>query len=177
MHPHLSSVLETLDHAGDDLRRAVERIGVSRAQLKPDPERWCAAEVLEHLALAEGSFTDRIASTIDAARDAGLGRESATERAELPDAIRTRLAVRTMKRVAPDRVRPTGTLDLASAWAAVDAQERRLRETLAGADGLALNEVIVQHPTLGAFTVYQFVELIAAHRRRHVAQIEEMAST
>ena len=49
-----------------------------------------------------------------------------------------------------------------------------LRTVLAEADGLALNDVIVPHPTLGDFNVYQWVELIASHRRRHAAQIEEI---
>jgi hypothetical protein len=46
---------------------------------------------------------------------------------------------------------------------------------LAGAASLPLHEIVVEHPTLGSFTVYQFVELMAAHRRRHVAQLHEIA--
>ena len=62
------------------------------------------------------------------------------------------------------------------AWNAVVEVEQRLKQVLTAADGLALNEVVVEHPTLGPFNIYQWVELIAAHRRRHVEQVREIAA-
>ena len=43
------------------------------------------------------------------------------------------------------------------------------------ADGRALSGVIHEHPFFGPLNVYQWVELIAAHEMRHVAQVREAA--
>jgi hypothetical protein len=175
VHPHLSAVLTTLQDARREMQHAVERLEPSRGTVKPAPERWCAAEVLEPLALAEGSFSVRMAAAIDAARVNGATPASAAEPEPLQEAIRTRLADRSTRRMAPERAQPTGGLDVATAWTHVDDVERRVRQMLADAGGLPLHDIIVEHPTLGSFTVYQFVELMAAHRRRHVAQLHEIA--
>jgi len=173
MHPHLTSVLGTLDDARGVLKRAADAVPAHRRSERPAPQRWSTAEVLEHLSLAEGGFTNWVTAGVAQARANGLGAEAA-ERAALPERVRTILADRVNRRKAPDRVQPTGALDADAAWQALDASEQRLRVALIEADGLALNDVIVPHPSLGDFNVYQWIELIASHRRRHAAQIEEV---
>jgi hypothetical protein len=163
VHPHLTAVLTTLQDARREMQHAVDRLDPSRGTVKPAPDRWCAAEVLEHIALAEGSFSGRIAAALDAAaldtaRTSSVTSASTTAPAPLPEAVRTRLADRSNRRVAPERAQPAGDIDVATAWTRVDEVEGRLRQMLAEAQGRPLHEVIVEHPTLGSFTVYQFVE-------------------
>ena len=50
------------------------------------------------------------------------------------------------------------------------------RAAVLSADGLALSGVIHDHPFFGPLNVYQWVELIAAHEMRHVAQMREAAA-
>ena len=50
-----------------------------------------------------------------------------------------------------------------------------MRALAEAADGLALSQVMLTHPFFGTMTVYQFVELIAAHEGRHTEQINEIA--
>ena len=126
--------------------------------------------------MVERIFTGRIADAIAASRAGGLPME-AKARSPLPETIETRMADRVNKRNAPDAARPTGTLDAAGAWEAVESGHRRLRTLVADADGLALGEVTVEHPFFGPLSVYQFVELMAAHEARHTAQIKEIAHT
>ena len=45
------------------------------------------------------------------------------------------------------------------------------RRTVGAADGLALSEVEHTHSFFGTLTVYQWVELVAAHASRHADQI------
>jgi hypothetical protein len=175
VNPHLASVLAALDDSRHALEQAVKDIDPSRRATRPAPERWSLAELLEHLSLAEASFTGWIAAGIDKARAGGLGHEG-TERAPLPEAVRERLADRVNRRVAPERVQPKGEMSPADAWNAVVEVERRLKDVLIAADGLALNQVLVEHPSLGPFNIYQWVELMAAHRRRHVEQVREIAA-
>jgi hypothetical protein len=176
MHPHLASVLASLDEASGTLKHAMESIPADRRSERPAPGRWSAAEVIEHLSLAEGGFATWITSGIEKARAAGLGNETA-ERTGLPDRIRTILGDRINRRQAPERVQPKGDMTADASLQALSKGERRLRTVLSLADGLALNEVIVEHPSLGPFNVYQWIELIAEHRRRHAAQIAEIGTT
>jgi len=175
MHPHLTQVFSRLDQARASLRSSLEAIPVPLRHERPAPERWSAAEVLEHLSMVERFFTGRIADAIDAARAAGLGPE-ATGRAPLAEAVEARMADRVNTRNAPDTVKPTGTLDAPAAWAAVERGHQRLRALIGSVDGLALSQVTVDHAFFGSLTVYQWVELIAAHEGRHTEQIKEIGA-
>jgi len=175
MHPHLASVLAALDESRHSLEQAVHDVDLGKRVQRPAPDRWSLSEVLEHLSLAEAAFTAWIASGIETAKETGLGREAA-ERAPLPEAVRARFADRVNRRTAPERVQPKGEMTAEEAWNAVVEVEQRLKHVLTAADGLALNEVVVEHPTLGPFNIYQWVELMAAHRRRHVEQVREIAA-
>lgn len=174
MHPHLIDVFARLDATRAALGAAVDTIPATLRQQRPGPDQWSAAEVLEHLSMVEQIFTGRVADALDAARAGGLAAE-AGDRLPLPDAVETRMADRVNKRSAPDAARPTGTLDAAAAWAAVESGHQRLRGLVESADGLALSQVTLTHPFFGTMTVYQFVELIAAHEGRHTEQIKEIA--
>src|SRR5688572_21879131 len=109
MHPHLSSVLAALDESRQLLERAANDVEPPKRAVRPAPERWSLSEVLEHVSLAEAGFTGWIASGIEKARAGGLGEEGA-ERSPLPEAVRTRLADRVNRRVAPERVQPKGEM-------------------------------------------------------------------
>jgi uncharacterized damage-inducible protein DinB len=174
MHPHLTEVFSRLDRSRAALGAAVESIAVPLRQQRPGPDQWSAAEVLEHLSIVERIFTGRVADAIAAARTGGLAGET-RERAPLAEAIETRMADRVNKRTAVEAARPTGTLDAAAAWAALESGHQRLRALVADVDGLALSEVMFEHPFFGPMSVYQFVELIAAHEARHTGQINEIA--
>jgi hypothetical protein len=175
MHPHLVEVFDRLDRARGALGDAVERVPPAARQERPGPGRWSTAEVLEHLAIAERNFSARVATAIEAARAAGLGAEMGA-RAPLPEAIEARMADRVNTRTAPDPVRPTGSVDAASAWGLLEEGHRRLRTLVEAADGLALGQVTADHHSFGALTIYQWIELMAAHEGRHAEQILELAA-
>ena len=174
MHPHALDVFSRLDTARAALAAAVERVPPALRQKRPGPERWSAAEVIEHISIVERIFGGRVTDAITTARSGGLAAE-AGDRAPLPDAIETRMADRVNKRTAVEAAQPTGSLDAAAAWAALEAGHERLRQTVAGAEGLALGKVTIAHPFFGEMSVYQFVELMAAHEMRHAEQITEIA--
>ena len=175
MHAHLTDVLSRLDSARTALRGAVEAIPAALQRHRPAPDRWSAAEVIEHLTLVERIFGGRIVKAVDAARSSGLATE-AHPRAALPDAIEQRMSDRVNKRQAPEPAKPTGTVDVATGWAALEDGHATLRAALAGCDGLALSQVTLDHPFFGTMTVYQWVELMAAHEGRHTDQVREIAA-
>lgn len=174
MHGHLEEVFTRLDRSRAALRAAVDSVSRDRRETRPAPDCWSTAEVVEHLSIVERMFGERIKNAIEASA-AGLNRES-TDRAKLPDAIEVRMADRVNKRKAVDAALPTGTLSCEAAWAAFENGHARVRAAVGAADGLALGDVTVDHPFFGTLTIYQWIELMAAHEGRHTEQIKEIAS-
>jgi hypothetical protein len=173
MHAHLVDVFARLDRSRVELGTAVDSIAVPLRHQRPAPDRWSAAEVLEHLAIVERLITGRMAEAIAVARQRGLSAETSV-RAPLSDAIESRMANRTTRRDAPIASIPTGTVDAAASWQAIEEGHRRMKAVAADADGLALGEVSFEHPFFGPMTVYQWIELMAAHEGRHTEQIKEI---
>lgn len=172
MHSHLTEVLSRLDAARATLRGSIDAIPAPLQRTRPARDRWSAAEVLEHLTLVERIFGGRIVKALDDAKS-GLAVE-AQARTPLPDAVEQRMKDRVNKRQAPETAQPTGTVDVAAGWAALEGNHATLRSALTGCDGLALSQVALDHPFFGTMTVYQWVELMAAHEGRHTEQIREI---
>ena len=175
MHQHLIDVLSALDSSRQALRQEMAAIPAEARSAHPAPDRWSPIEIVHHLALVETRFSAVVGGKISAALDAGLGPET-QPREPLPERIRTLLANRTEKRTAPEAAMPSGDLNEAAAWAAADKARASFRSAVLSADGLALSSVIHEHPFFGPLNVYQWVELIAAHEMRHVAQVREAAA-
>ena len=173
MHPHLEQVFARLDQSRASLRAAVDAVAAPARATKPAPDRWSVAEVIEHLSIVERLFGDRIVNAIDS-RAAALDVET-VEATGLPDQIETRMADRVNKRNAPEVAHPKGALACDDGWAIVAGGHERLRSALATADGKALSQITLDHPFFGSLTIYQWIELIAAHEARHTEQIKEIA--
>ena len=175
MRPHLEHVFSRLDRARADLRAAVDAVPPSVRRTRPAADRWSTAEVVEHLSMVERLFTERIANELQP-RIAALQPETAA-RTMLPEAIEARMADRVNRREAPDTARPTGACSCDEAWARLEDGHERLRTIVRAADGLALGEVTLEHRFFGTLTIYQWIELMAAHEGRHTEQIREIATT
>jgi len=174
MHSHLEEVFSRLDRSRAALRAAVDSVPSEARETKPAPDRWSAAEVVEHLSRVEAIFGGRIEQAIQA-RAGALARETA-ERVALPESIEARMVDRVNKRTAPEPAHPTGTLSCEAAWKAFENGHARFRAIVGAADGLALSEVTADHPFFGTLTIYQWIELMAAHEGRHTEQVREIAS-
>jgi len=175
MHQHLVDVLATLDASRQALRESMAAISPAVRTVRPGPDRWSPVDIVEHLSLVESRFSAVVGGKIADALNDGLTAEQ-RPREPLPDKIRTMLADRTGKRTAPEAALPSGAMNEQAAWAAADKARAGFRAAVLNADGLALSGVIHEHPFFGPLNVYQWVELIAAHEMRHVAQVRETAA-
>jgi len=173
MHPRIEEVLQCLETELSGLRDAVESVPPDRRAERPAPGRWSVAEVLEHLALVEGSVLKACTRQLAAARESGLPDESETSsiRETMPP---EQVANRDRPLVSPERLLPK-TNDAAAAWAQIEAVRDRFREFVVSCDGLALAQVGFPHPSLGALNLYQWLLFSAGHHARHAAQIREIA--
>ena len=72
MHPHALDVFSRLDTARAALRAAVDQVPPALRQQRPGPDRWSAAEVIEHISIVERMFGGRVTEAILAARGTGF---------------------------------------------------------------------------------------------------------
>jgi len=176
MHPRIAELLKHLDAHHADFRKAYEGVPKDRRNVKPAPDRWSAANVVEHVAIVNGRVAGRFAKQIAEARAAGHAAEVASDPI-LPGIDLSRVFDRTPGRriQAPDPIQPTG-LDADAAWASLEKSSSALREALASGDGLALGTLMSPHPLFGELSIYQWAAFVGAHQGRHAAQIREIAA-
>lgn len=173
MHQNLLDVFARLDDSHRRLIAAVDAVPVAQRATRPAADRWSVAEILEHLALVETRLGGSLAREIDRALESGLAAEEG-DRVPLPPPIEQRMADRVNKRSAPETAIPTGTLDAMAALAAAEAARTLLRNAAQRGDGRALSGVTYSHHVFGALNVYQWLELMSGHERRHAEQIDEL---
>ena len=175
MQLRISEVLTYLDMNRAALERTLAGVPAAMCELRPSPERWSVAEVLQHLALVEGRITDLLASRIGAARTAGLGPER-EDSPVTPTFDMTRVLDRGRPITAGEAVLPNEPLDLSAARAMLEDRRARLRAVMISADGLALEHVTAPNRVLGTLNAYQWVLFVGAHEARHTAQIREVVA-
>lgn len=173
MHSRTQELLSHLDKQHDRLRQAVESIPRSRREVKPSPERWSVAEVLEHLSIVETRIEKVFTAKLAEARARGIGLERDTTPV-VPTIDMDRVLDRTRQIVAAEAARPTGRFDAEGAWAALERARESLCTAVRDSDGLALGEVIHPHPVLGPINLYQWVAFVGGHEARHAAQVIEL---
>lgn len=176
MHPNVREALACLDASRAALEAAVASVPEPLHRTRPGPARWSVIDVVEHLAKVDRFFAERIAAAIADAQRGGLPPEE-DPRAPLPADVARAIGDRTDRRPAREAMMPSGSVDLRTAWDALDRARAEVRAVMAAADGLALGRVTADHRLFGRLTVYQWVELTAAHETRHADQIREIGAT
>jgi DinB family protein len=170
MHSITHELLTYLDEQRSVLKSAFESISAEMRDRPPAPDRWSAANIVEHLAIVETRITGILSARIEEARP-GLSAE--TGAAPILTAIDyKRMYDRTTRVKAPETAIPTG-LDAASAWTALENAGSKMRDMLRANDGVALSSVTHPHPRFGVLSVYQWIAFLGAHEVRHAAQIRE----
>jgi len=118
MHPRLEEVLNYLDSERTKLFEAVELVPAELRDQPPGPDRWSVAQVLQHLVIIEKRIGMGMTKWVGDAVAGGLGPELETS-SVLNSLDLALIADRSRRRNAPEEVRPDGSLNAASAWAAL----------------------------------------------------------
>ncbi len=172
-----NSVAEIYDDLDDTRARlvgAVEPLTAEQQGFHPSPERWSAAEIVEHLSIVEG----RVARLLDKLLGK-LGPEAARAEGSPFEPITIAQFVErslTEKYAAPDEIRPKGVPLSDSLGRLRDSRAalRDLRERVECIDGTRAR---FPHPVWGPLDLYQWLAFVGAHERRHLAQIEALKET
>src|SRR5262245_425041 len=170
MHSMTRELLAYLDEQRSVLKSAFESIPVEMRDRPPAPERWSAANIVEHLAIVEARVTKILSDRIEEARS-GLPADTNINPI-LPTINYTRMYDRSTRVKAPETAIPTG-LDAATAWTALESSGSTMRAMLRANDGLSLSSVTHPHPRFGVLSVYEWVAFLGAHEVRHAEQIRE----
>ena len=173
MHSITRELLAYLDEQRSVLKSAFESVSPELRERPPAPDRWSAANIVEHLAIVEARISKLLSERIAEVRP-GLTAETSTDPI-LPTIDYKRMYDRSTCVKAPEVVIPTG-LDAGSAWAALENAGSMLRSILLANEGIALSTVTHPHPRFGTLSVYDWVAFLGAHEVRHAEQIRE-AST
>ncbi len=176
MHNRSEEVLNYLDKIRADLRAAVDSVPLESRNTKPTAEQWSVAQVLDHLAIVHSRVAALIKKSIVEAQASGLGPETATS-SVLQTIPTERILDRSRKVEAPEAILPRENVDAETAWTELMQAHEKLRAAFLSGDGLALEQVIQQHPVLGPINMYQWTLFNGSHEARHTLQIREIGAT
>jgi hypothetical protein len=170
MHPRIAELLVYIDRQAGVLHAAYDAVPAERRAVRPAPDRWSPAEIVQHVVLVDRSLVRALRSLIEQAR--ALPRETDSSPV-VPTLDIKRIIDRAKKFTAAEAAEPKNT-DPARVWADFDVAVRELRDVIATADGLAMGAVSAPHPTLGNFNGYEWIAFAGAHAARHAAQVREI---
>jgi len=153
-------------------RTTVSAVTDDEAKARPDGEEWSIAEIVEHVSIVDAGIARICAKLLDGAKAAGKASDGSLAITEKFRKGAARIANEKLQ--APDRVRPTGEVSIASALATMDATAtgvEGLREDFAKVD---LSATTFPHPYLGDMTAAEWLVMYGGHQARHAAQIERI---
>ena len=175
MHQRLHLRLIQLERATEQLLQAAEALG-ERAHQAPGPGQWSAAQVVQHLLVAETGISHYIDKKVHVAADMGIASYGHFLRSRL-----LRLLLRApflrfrvpapLAAATPAAVPPL--LHLRAEWAAV---RRRLERTLDEYPPALLNRAIFRHPRSGMLTLPQTLDFLLDHVLHHQKQVARIAN-
>jgi uncharacterized damage-inducible protein DinB len=144
--------------------------GMSEAQwkFKPGPDRWSAAEVLEHIAVTEDLLFEMISKKIIQAPPGKADRDYKA----LDKMVVKAIADRSRKAQAPEPLTPTGR------WSPQQALDHFLESRARTVEYLKstpdLREHVMDSPLGQPLDAYQWLLYASAHSERHTRQILEV---
>lgn len=184
MQEQLAGVVKSLESAQSRLRRLTDGIPESAWNKRPGPDRWSAAECVEHLNITTRAYLPRLRDALAKAREGRrppkkhyrrdpTGWFLSTMIGPLRQVGKFRfLRVKTM----PDFV-PKPDLSRTQVLSDFVRLQGELISLVKSADGLAIDEVKIVSPfgERGRYSAYSAFVIVARHEHRHLQQAEEAA--
>ena len=164
-----SEIVKCLEDSRADFRAAAEGVSEAQAKMRPAPEQWSVLECVEHIVVAEGRFLGWVQNPV-AEPAPPMDKEKEAK-------LLLGVSGRSQRVNAPEPVHPTGRFTtLAEALAQFDAVRANSIQ-FAESNGPGLYSLAAKHPFFGAVNGGEVMVLIAAHARRHAAQIREIRAS
>lgn len=173
MNHRLHLRFEQLERTTNQLLAQAEALG-TRASTPPGPGQWSAAQVVQHLLVAEtgiSQYLDKKLAQTEELEKSGWG---AFFRSQL---LRVLLRVPFLRFAAPPKLKaltPTEVAPLAELRTEWEGVRRRLERTLNEYPSPLLNRAIFKHPRSGMLTIYQTLDFMVDHVLHHQGQLNRI---
>ena len=168
----IQSLIRDIESARHRFLEPARGLSHRQGAFRPAPDRWCAAEVVEHLVLAEQVGVLGMWQAAEALRQ-GQAWEGDVPHA---GASIEEVVARTWraKETAPEVATPRQGGPLALWVAALDSCRGPLAAFGERLEGLDLAAVVYPHPLSGALDARQRLEFLRFHLDRHHGQLQEL---
>ena len=149
----------------EELLQLIGRFDNESFNHKPSPDKWSAGEVTEHLLIFDLRLTDILKTAVHP-----------TERdiTEKNHTVTARVSNRANKIDAPPFLIPSADTKSPSILVEKIHTERMAISKVIERIDLSLHSKDFPHRLFGELTVYEWVNLIDLHTRRHMAQLGEL---
>ena len=164
-----SEILQCLKDSRAEFHAAADGVSETQATMRPAEGRWSILDCVEHIVIAEGRFLGWLQNPLaDPAPPMDKQKEAK---------LLLGVASREQRAQAPEPVRPTGRFaTLAEALEQFDAA-RSNSIRFAESTGAGLYSLAAKHVFFGPINGAEVMVLMAAHCRRHAAQIREIRAS
>ena len=173
-HKDTKFLLNYLKQTRQDFLKSIKGLSAEQWNYKPSPERWSIAECAEHITLAEnfirGLLEDKVMKTPAAS-------DEERAKANIPDEkLIAIMTDRSKKAQAPEPIKPTTHQwpDEKSLIAEFNKRRDTTIKYVKTTPETDLRAHVADSPLGAPLDGYQFIELLAAHSKRHTLQIEEV---
>ena len=161
--------LQYLESTRQDVLEATKGLSEAQWNFKPAPDRWSAAQVLEHIAAAEDFIRVNLVQGKVMTLPAG---EPGRDVKKIDAAVEAMIPDRSHKAQAPEPLIPNNRFgspvgSLKHFLESREITEQFLRSTA------GLRDHVMDGP-VGKMDGYEFILFLAAHSERHVKQINEV---
>lgn len=176
----VAEIFASLDETRRRLYARVENLTDAQQSFRRTSDAWTASEIIEHLSITERQLLQLFQMMLTKLEAAGAVRADGganEDGGKLPAPVSiAELAAQAKgkKFEAPDQIRPSGRVPLATSLASLRetrAALQSLRPRLERLDGRAAR---YQHPVFGNLDLYQWLLFVGAHEDRHLRQIENI---
>ncbi|HYE13707.1 MAG TPA: DinB family protein [Pyrinomonadaceae bacterium] len=169
----VGEIFDEIDAARDRLVRSVEGLTAEQQNFAPEPGRWSAAEILEHLAATENGVVRLCRATLNKLE--GAGKLRAEGQPFAPVTIEEHIERSRRERYkAPEQIAPGGGVPVADSLARLAESRETLRSLRPRIETADCAGTYFPHPAFGPLNLYQWLAFVGAHETRHLAQIEAL---
>ena len=163
-----------MDEVRTALADRVANLGEPELNQRCNGEGWCPEELVEHLAIVEGSVTGVVEDLLAKSEEFDQA-PGADGKIDPPVKFTSAVRKRELFKVeAPERLRPGSGVPAGQSLEKLEqsrAYIKSLRPRMAAVD---LSAAKFPHPVMGELNLYQWLIFISEHEARHLAQIENI---
>ncbi len=156
----------------DKLAATLAEISPDEATALPEGEKWSIQQIVEHLSMVDFGISRICMKLLDASKADGKTSDGSFALTVNFDERASEIAG--LKVEAPERVHPTGDVDIAEALERMDANREAFDSMKNDFEHFDFSTHKFPHPFFGDLTAGEWLVMAGLHQKRHTRQIEKL---